>query len=156
MRLTAATTLKARAILNGFPVTEVVTGVFQRVYAFDDDGIPGDWRTRYFGADYATDPRAGADADPDLDGTPNRQEYTAGTDPLDRLSGFRVGVRAVPEIRFASKAGSSYRILRRGSVEGGESVVVAEVRATGDETTWVDVGAGVVADPAFYTVQPVP
>lgn len=156
VRLTAATTVKARAILNGFPVTEVITGVFQRVYAFENDGIPGDWRTRYFGADYATDPRAGADADPDGDGTPNRQEYAAGTDPLDPLSGFRVGVRAVPEVRFASKAGSSYRILRRGSVQGGESVVVAEVRATGDETTWVDTEAGTVANPAFYTVQPVP
>jgi hypothetical protein len=155
IRLTTATTVRARAYLNGFPVTEVITGVYQRVYAFDDDGVGRDWRVRYFGEEYPTDPRAGADADPDGDGTSNRQEYTAGTDPLDPLSGFAVGVRAVPEIRFASKVGSLYRILRRSAVDGA-SVVVAEIRATAEQTTWVDQEAGVVVDPAFYVVQPVP
>ena len=119
------------------------------------DGIPGDWRTRYFGADHVTDPRAAADADPDGDGSSNRQEHVAGTDPLDRLSGFRVGVRAIPEIQFASVPGKTYRILRRGAVDGA-SVVVAEIQATAEVTAWVDREAGVVVDPAYYLVQPVP
>ena len=156
LRLTAATTVRARAILNNFPVTEILTGLFQRVYAFDDEGISPEWRTRYFGADYAVDPQAAADADPDKDGTPNRQEFAAGTDPLDPLSGFFVGVRAIPELRFASKPGTTYRILRRTSLDSAESTVVAELRATGDELKWVDADAGVVANPAFYLVQPVP
>ena len=33
LRLTAATTVRARAILNNFPVTEILTGLFQRVPA---------------------------------------------------------------------------------------------------------------------------
>lgn len=155
IRLTAAATLRVRAYLNGFPVTTVITGRYERVYAFGHDGIPSAWRTQFFGDSYLTDPRADADADPDLDGTSNRQEFASNTDPLNPLSGFAVGVRALPEIRFASKIGSRYRIERRGNL-GGESTVVADVVAEETETRWVDVAAGVVVNPAFYTVVPVP
>ncbi|MBL9138105.1 MAG: VCBS repeat-containing protein, partial [Verrucomicrobiales bacterium] len=44
-----AATIKARAFFNGFPVTEVVSATYLRVYAFDNDGIPAAWREQYFG-----------------------------------------------------------------------------------------------------------
>jgi hypothetical protein len=156
IRLTGTATLKTRAFLNGFPVTEIVSATYSRVYAFDDEGIPPAWRLEHFGPGYPIDPRAAADADPDGDGTSNRQEYVAGTLPLDPLSGFRVGVRAVPEIRFASVPGKVYRILRLTDVNSADSTVVAELTATAAETAWIDVDAGVVVNPAFYVVQPVP
>lgn len=156
IRLTQATTLKARAFLNGFPVTEVLTRRYQRVYVFEGDGIPADWRTRHFGADYRTDPRAAIDADPDLDGSTNRQEFVAGTDPLDPRSGLSIGVRAVPEIRFPTVPGTKYRLLRRASLDDPKPVVVTEITAVASETTYVDVAAGVLANPAFYLVEPLP
>lgn len=151
--ISVATTLRARAYLQNFPVSEVITATFQRVYAFDHDGIPADWRIRYFGEGYRTDPRAAVEADPDGDGSTNLQEFVADTDPLDPLSGFAVGIRAVPEIRFASVPGRTYRILRRTSVTDPESTVVATVVATGEQIVHVDLEAGVGVNPALYVVE---
>ncbi|MBX3744051.1 MAG: VCBS repeat-containing protein [Verrucomicrobiae bacterium] len=151
--ITAATTFRARAFLQSFPVSEVITAVFERVYAFDNDGIPADWRIRYFGEGYRTDPRAAVDADPDGDGSTNLQEFVADTDPLDPLSGFAVGIRAVPEIRFASVPSRTYRILRRTSVTSPESTVVATVVATGDAVVHVDLEAGLAVNPSLYVVE---
>lgn len=151
-----AATIKARAFFNGFPVTEVVSATYLRVYVFDNDGIPTAWREQYFGPGYRTDPRAAVDADPDNDQTSNLQEFTAGSNPVDPLSGFRVGVRAVPEISFPSVAGQKYQIRRRTSLDSGETVVVSEFIATETQSRYVDTTAGVVANPAFYLVAPVP
>ncbi|MBL9138958.1 MAG: hypothetical protein JNK85_24025, partial [Verrucomicrobiales bacterium] len=151
-----AATIKARAFFNGFPVTEVVSATYLRVYAFDNDGIPAAWREQYFGPGYKTDPRSAVDADPDNDQTSNLQEFTAGTNPIDPLSGFRVGVRAVPEIVFPSVVGQKYQVRRRTSLTGAETVVVSEFIATEAESRYVDTAAGVVANPAFYLVAPVP
>jgi uncharacterized repeat protein (TIGR01451 family) len=52
----------------------------------DQDGIPSEWETRYFGHPTAADP----DQDPDHDGSPNLQEYIADTDPTDISSCFRI------------------------------------------------------------------
>ncbi|MBL9126851.1 MAG: chitobiase/beta-hexosaminidase C-terminal domain-containing protein, partial [Verrucomicrobiales bacterium] len=154
--LTNAVTVRARAFLNGFPVTEIVTKTYRRVYAFDDDGIAAAWRRRYFGEDYATDPRAGAEADPDGDGSSNRQEYLAESDPLDANSGIVVRIRAVPELRFGTIPGKKYRIHRRTSVNDPNPAIVAEITASGAETEYVDRDAGRDANPAFYLIQPVP
>ncbi len=154
--ITNATTVRARLYVNGFPVSEIVSHTYHRIYAFDHDGISPAWRTRHFGPDFAIDPRAAADADPDADGSTNRRESAFNSDPLDPLSGFRVGVRAAPEVRFASVPGRSYRILRLDAVHAGDPRVVAEIVASGPETVWVDLEAGRVANPAHYVVQPVP
>lgn len=56
-----------QVFLNNFPITEVLSASYARVYALDD-GIPAEWRERYFGPGYLTDPRGAAEADPDGDG----------------------------------------------------------------------------------------
>jgi hypothetical protein len=126
------------------------------VVAFDDEGISPSWRIQYFGENYAINPQAAAEADPDGDGATNRQEYVAGTHPLDPLSGFRLGIRAIPEIRFHSVVGQKYRVLRLESLGGGVTTVVAELTAQGEETVWVDASAEAALNPAFYLVEPTP
>lgn len=154
--LTATTTVRARAFLNGFPVSETVMATYSRVVAFDDEGIPSSWRVQYFGEDYAINPLAAAEADPDGDGATNRQEYVAGTHPLDPLSGFRLGIRAIPQIRFNSVLGQQYRVLRLQELGGGVTTVVAELTAQGEETVWVDGSEEAALNPSFYLVEPVP
>lgn len=154
--LTATTSIRARAYLNGFPVSDTVVATYSRVVAFDNEGIPAAWRIQYFGEDYAINPQAAAEADPDGDGATNRQEYVAGTHPLDPLSGFRLGIRAIPEIRFHSVVGQKYRVLRLQEWGGGVTTVVAEITAQGEETVWVDGSAEAALNPSFYLVEPVP
>jgi hypothetical protein len=54
------------------------------------------WQVERFGS--ATDPRAQADADPDDDGAVNRQEFVAGTDPLDRADVWGVSFERLPDV----------------------------------------------------------
>ncbi len=115
LELTTATSVQARLFLNGFPVSETVTAEYARVYAFADDGVPFEWRERYFGGGFATDPGAAAVADPDLDGYTNREEYEHGTHPLDRGSApsITMEVRAVPRLSFTTIPGKTYQIQRQ-------------------------------------------
>lgn len=153
-RLSSAATVKARIFLNGYPITDVATATYLRVYAVDD-GIPNAWREEHFGPGYLTDPRVGALEDPDRDGANNLQEYTAASDPLDPLSGFAVGVQAVPMIQWVSVPGKIYRILRKTSLQDPAWVVVVpEFQATATESGYVDVE--VAGQRAFYTVEPQP
>ena len=156
IHLSQTTTLRARAFLNGFPVTAIISSTYRRVYVFDGDGIPSAWRRQYFGDDFRTDPRAVAEGDPDGDGSSNRQEFLAGTHPLDAASGMLVRVRAIPEIRFAAVPGQKYRILRRTSVDDPAPKVLAEITATSTELVYVDPEAGRDLNPAFYLVASVP
>ncbi len=154
--LTNATTLRARAFLNGFAVTQIITKTYLRLHVFGNDGIPDSWRQEHFGDGFRTDPRAGAETDADNDGSTNRQEYLAGTNPLDPASGFLLRVRAIPEVRFMSVPGQKYRILRRTSISDPAPAVLAEITADGPEIIYVDNEAGTTANPAFYFGVPVP
>ncbi|GAA5483072.1 hypothetical protein [Haloferula sargassicola] len=52
----------------------------------DNDGLPDDWEISHSldpNDDGTLDPDMGADGNPDLDGSPNLQEYQRGTDPQD-------------------------------------------------------------------------
>ncbi len=156
IQLTNSTVLKARAFFNGFPVSEIVAKIYRRIYAFDNDGIPTAWRQQHFGQDFRTDPRAGAETDPDGDGSTNLQEFLASTDPNDPRSGFHLNVRAVPELRFVTVPGQKYQILRRSSLSDPNPIRIAEITATGPEILYTDNDAGIVVNPAFYFVVPTP
>ena len=53
------------------------------------DGLPDLWQVQYFGTN---NPDALPAADPDRDGQNNLLEYTAGTDPIDPDSKFKLGI----------------------------------------------------------------
>ena len=152
--VTESTTVRVVAFFNEFPVSEPVSATFRRVFVFGADGIPGPWRERYFGSDFRYDPRAHQSADPDRDGSDNRQEFLAGSDPLDATSGFRVGIRALPELRFPSVPGVKYRILRRQSFSDPSTTVLQEITATGETIRFIDETADATPNGSFYLVEP--
>ena len=153
IHLGVATTVKAALFQAGLPVSGIVSAHFDRVYALND-GISADWRMQYFGPGYLTDPRVGADADPDHDGATNFQEFVAGSNPLDPLSGFAVAIKRVPSITWASVPGKTYRVLRKQSVTDPTWTVIKEVTATEASTRFTD--ELVTADTYIYSIQPVP
>lgn len=151
--ITSNATIRAGLFLSGATISAVSTGDYGRVYALDD-GVPNSWRLQYFGAGYLTDSRVGAGTDADGDGSSNLQEYLAGTDPLNPLSGFTVGIEAIPRVRFTSVPGTTYKILRRDNANSLTGVEVGQVTAVGTQTTFIDTS---VSNPTgFYTVQAVP
>jgi hypothetical protein len=153
--ITEAATLRVRAFLNAFPVSSVVTASFRRQYLVEPDGIPDAWREQFFGPDFRFDPRALGFVDPDQDGSNNHQEFLAGSDPLDATSGFRVSIRALPEIVFPAVPGVRYRILRLASITSTEATVVLDTTATGDSIRFVDESPEAMPHPSFYLVEPV-
>src|SRR5437763_10692291 len=66
---------------------------FNLATALAADVIPEAWLVKYFGPDFADDPRAAVLADPDHDGANNYLEYITGTDPLNPDSVDRVPAR---------------------------------------------------------------
>ena len=155
VNLTASATIKARVFESDVAVSEVCRAGFLRVYAVDD-GIPMDWRIRYFGAGYLTDPRVAADADPDGDGWNNVVEFQNGTDPTNRASAPQIasGIRAVPLVSWNSVPGLKYRVLRKPSVNAPLWDIVSElIPATGTNTHFIDEGA---PPTAVYLIQMVP
>lgn len=152
VRLTAAATVRARLFEGATPRSPIVTAEYLRLYAIDD-GLPAAWREQYFGPGYRTDPRVAADADPDLDGASNLQEFGNGTHPLDPLSGFGVAVRAVPSITWNSSPGVVYRVLRKDRLTDLQWTEVTRVAATSDRTRFTDTD---VADlPRYYLIEAV-
>jgi hypothetical protein len=107
------------------------------------DGIPDSWRLTYFGAGFATDPRALASADPDGDGFSNYLEYVNGTSPVNAASPFIItNIRPAPLLTFATQPNSIYQVLRTQSVPTTNWVPVSPpITATGSSTTFVDTTA---------------
>lgn len=153
--ITESTTLKAVAFFNNFPVSEIVSGTFRRVFVFGSDGISNAWREQYFGRDFRYDSRAHALSDPDRDGADNGQEFLAGSDPLDPTSGFRVEIRALPEIRFPAVPGIKYRILRRRSIDDPSPAILQETTASSDSIRFIDETVDASPNASFYLVEPV-
>lgn len=116
------------------------------------EGIAHIWWKQWFGAAWATDPRAKAAADPDDDGRDNLAEFRALTHPLDPNSGFDKSLKMVPRVAWRSVPGGVYRIERRDSLGSTTSVVVVqEFTATGRNSSFMDEGA---SNPdAFYSIE---
>jgi hypothetical protein len=145
------TLLQAALFRDGARVSRVYQAVY-RIIDGTSGQIPDEWWQAHFGPDFDNDPRATDDADPDHDGRTNLQEYRAGTDPLDPLSGFNVDVKLVPCVVFASVPGTTYQILRKSSVAD-EGVEIGRVTASTAETRFADPSLG--RDAGFYQVRPV-
>lgn len=154
IKLTTAATIRAIVMFNGFPVSEVCSASYARVYAIDD-GIPASWREHFFGPGYLTDPRVAAGADPDGDGWTNQFEYGAGTDPTDKNSAPIVtGIRAIPSVSWTSVPGLTYQVLRKDSVNQPEwDIVVSAFKASESLSTFIDTNA---AWTAIYLVRQTP
>jgi streptogramin lyase len=94
--------------------TKPVTLWVQTLAKYGPAIISDEWKVRFFGN--LTNPSALADADPDLDGVNNLQEYLAGTDPKNRLSALRLetplwdSVQQNFVLRWISAPGKKYSI----------------------------------------------
>lgn len=151
LELRTATVLKARAFHGSEPAGDTIVAEYVRLYP-ESDGLTREWRRQHFGDGYFADPRSLAEADPDGDGASNLQEFVAGTDPVDALSGFSVGVRLVPSITWKSVPGQAYRVLRRERLDAGSWELFREVTADGDISRLVDADADRTW---FYAIEPV-
>ena len=107
------------------------------------DGIPGSWRYQYFGD--GTTVVAGAEpaSDPDGDGFTNRQEYLAGTDPLDSLSALtakltRTGGSVV--LDFPTVIGKIYRVEVADALGSPTTwtVLASDIAGTGEVVQYTD------------------
>jgi hypothetical protein len=117
-----------------------------------------DWQSLHFGN--SGDPRAGADLDPDGDGTSNMNEFLAGTDPLDAGSAMRVlsleRESASATIRWSSIPGKVYQVEWCELLDGtwSESLPGSRVLAENEVTIFNDPTTGGI-NRRFYRVRPV-
>jgi hypothetical protein len=75
----------------------------------NNNGIPDNWESQYFGSPTGAD----RNADPDGDGMSNWAEYTAGTNPTNAASYLKVDSITVPGsalITFQAVAGRTYTV----------------------------------------------
>jgi hypothetical protein len=114
-----------------------------------------DWMARHFSAAQLADPAiSGDNADPDHDGTTNREEFLAGTDPLDAQSVLRANVSLAPVVMWNSVPNVTYRVLRSPSLSPATWTPLSpRVTATNSISVFTDLEA---AGQAFYRIEVVP
>lgn len=118
------------------------------------DGISDAWRKRFFFATLSAESLS--DADPDGDGIPNWKEFLAGTNPLDKASGFKLTKSNVVDsgvvtIKFMTVLGKSYVVESCSSIGAPWVTVGSTVTGTGDEVTVSDNSSG--ASGKFYRIR---
>ncbi len=103
------------------PPSLSITGSVETTDDSDNDGLPDDWERFWLGG-----LGDGADDDTDGDGSPNRDEWKAGTGPRDAASVFRIARHSPPgvpvTIRFTIAASRGYRVERSGDLIRWEDV----------------------------------
>lgn len=153
--LTNGCVVKARVFLDSFGISDVMESTFARVYALDD-GVSNAWREKYFGAGYLTDPRVGANEDPDRDGWSNLLEMRENTDPTDPASHplILMGIKAIPKVTWSSIVGLKYQVLRKTNVaELTWEVVLPPAVASVPSSTFIDPDAPATS---IYRIELVP
>ncbi len=121
----------------------------------DGDGLPDAWELLYFRS--INDPDATPNADPDLDGFTNLQEYVAGTNPKDDTSKLKIDSVTVgigqTEIQFTAVAGKTYSIFYSDNLSDGPWLKLPNVQAqpTTGPVGVPDTGAGGSAT-RFYRI----
>jgi uncharacterized repeat protein (TIGR01451 family) len=124
----------------------------------DGDGLPDPWEMRYFGA---LDTADGApDADPDGDGLSNRDEFLAGTNPMDPESGLRITRIEMSatdvHVRFRTALGRRYQLEYTAQLGAADwSSVAAPLSGNGSEMEALHPG-GVTQGQRFYRVRLLP
>ena len=147
--------IQAQAFVGSLPASEIISATFSRVYALPGDGIPAAWRIQYFGTNYLTDPRVGADADPDGDGMTNLQEYQAGTDPTNAASVLRItSLRFMPVITWSSVSGINYQVERQYLNSTNWVPLLPTVRATNSSSIYIDLTT--TNSQTIYRIQVLP
>ena len=118
----------------------------------DHDGLPDDWEIAYFG-DLAQD----GEGDFDHDGSTNRQEYLAGTNPANNASVFQVLTLTAlsngqTTLLWSAVAGRTYRVQFKDDLERpGWTDLGGEVTADGTQASAVDPDTS-AASHRFYRV----
>lgn len=154
---TASFLVPAQALI---PLSSTQRGTIERVDVQvnsvcadnDGNGLCDDWELSYFGF-VGVDPNG----DEDRDGVSNRDEYQAGTNPVDPLSLFRfLNVTALAgggaQIEWTSTEGRTYSIERSTSLTEGFVPIKAGLVATPPINTFLD-NPLKVDGPYFYRVR---
>jgi hypothetical protein len=124
------------------------------------------WQISYFGS--TNDPSAAGSADPDGDGMSNTNEFLAGTNPTNSLSGLRIlsVVRQTNDVSvtWATAGGRTNAVqATAGDANGGYMNAFVdisdpiEIVGSGDVTTnYVDVGGATNSPSRYYRIRLVP
>jgi hypothetical protein len=110
---------------------------------------------RHFRAAQLADPAiSGENADPDYDGATNREEFLAGTDPLDPQPVLRANVSQTPVVMWNSVSNVTYRLVRSPSLSPATWTPLSPlVTATNSTSIFTDLET---AGQAFYRIEVVP
>ncbi len=145
-------------LIFGIPMPRVVDSV--------GDGISDSWRQQFFGGSGTmTNDQSCVSCDPDGDGVTNFQEFSAGTNPTNRASVFRIVAVAEEgdnvRITWAAVGGKSYSV--QGVPASLAAVLIANftdlsppisVPGVGESTTnYLDLGGVLSAPVRYYRVR---